>query len=61
MPIFELDWIDSIYNLMLNDKKNFDQKVQCILLNNLGECIIDQVIEKEDVAMALNFISNFKR
>jgi len=61
VPLIELDWIDSIYDLMLNDKKNFDQKVQCILLNNFGECIIDQVVEKNDVVMALNFISNFKR
>jgi 3-dehydroquinate synthase len=61
MPLIAPDWIDSIYNLMLNDKKNFDQKVQCVLLNDLGECIIDQVIEREDVVMALNFISNFKR
>jgi 3-dehydroquinate synthase len=60
MPLFKLDWIDSIYNLMLNDKKNFDQKVQCILLNDLGECIINQIIGKEDVALALNFISNVK-
>jgi 3-dehydroquinate synthase len=60
IPLIELDWIDSIYNLMLNDKKNFDQKVQCVLLNNLGECVVDQVVEKEDVVLVLNFISNLK-
>jgi 3-dehydroquinate synthase len=60
IPLIQLDWIDSIYNLMLNDKKNFDQKVQCVLLNNLGGCVVDQVINKEDVALVLNFISNLK-
>jgi 3-dehydroquinate synthase len=60
IPFIELDWIETIFSLMLNDKKNFNQKVQCVLLNSIGECIVDQVVEKEDLVLVLNFISNLK-
>jgi hypothetical protein len=30
------------------------------LLNSIGECIVDQVVEKEDLELVLNFISNLK-
>lgn len=60
IPTFKNEWVDLIFNLMLNDKKNFDEKVQCVLLSDIGECIVDQPIYKKDLMLVMDLFANLK-
>lgn len=60
MPEFLEDITDELFALMMNDKKNFDQKVQCTLLLGIGKCVINQAIFKDDLKAALNYFSSQK-
>src|ERR1700761_3626426 len=49
---------DTLYELMLKDKKNQNGKINCTLLARIGECIIDNVCTKEELFEALGYYSN---
>jgi 3-dehydroquinate synthase len=61
VPTIDLNWAEPIFQLMLNDKKNYNEEVKCVLLTDLGQSIIDQNITREDLALVLNFLSNLKK
>lgn len=57
IPEFVDDISGELFALMQNDKKNFDQKVQCTLLIGIGKCVINQAIFKDDVKAVLEYFS----
>lgn len=52
LSIEEQDY-DRIFQLMQNDKKNEKGNIQCVLLQNIGDPIIDQTIKMDDMIKAL--------
>lgn len=59
LPILTYKYYNNdIYNLILHDKKNIDNKINCILLENIGKYKITE-IRKDDIFTTLNYI-NFK-
>lgn len=57
MPVLHTHLLDELYTLMLNDKKNFNQQIQCVLLSGIGESVINQVITKEDLRAVLHYFN----
>lgn len=55
MMSFSEEVVSPLFELMQNDKKNFDQKIKCVLLTAIGESIIDQEITEEDVLKVIQF------
>lgn len=53
---FQEDDFKSIHELMLNDKKNSFRIIKVVLLKGIGSCVVDQLIEEEDVYDALGFL-----
>lgn len=51
----------AIYELMLQDKKNRKGAVQCVLLKNIGEALIDQEITFEEVEETLKYLLRLVR
>lgn len=51
----------AIYELMLQDKKNREGSVQCVLLKDIGEALIDQTITFEEVEEALRYLLGLVR
>ncbi|MGV3631064.1 MAG: 3-dehydroquinate synthase [Bacteroidota bacterium] len=51
----------AIYELMLQDKKNHNRSVQCVLLKNIGDAVSDQVISYEEVEKSLSFLLHLVR
>lgn len=49
----ELPEFTPLYKLMLQDKKNDDQGVQMVLLNQIGEARFDQLVTREEMEEAL--------
>ena len=47
--------IEAIAPLALQDKKNAGGKIQCVLLQNIGEPVIDHVISLKEIKEALAF------
>jgi 3-dehydroquinate synthase len=60
LPTIENSWIEPIFKLMLNDKKNFEQQVKCVLLSDLGEAKINQIVDLDDLKMVVEFFSTLK-
>ena len=50
---------DDILKFIENDKKNYNGKINFVLLENIGESIFNIVIEKNVILNALNFYSDF--
>lgn len=59
-PMIEFtdEMISGICEICLNDKKNLENKINCTLLNGIGEGIIDQFVDKEEIVASLKFINN---
>lgn len=55
MPDLQEDISEELFLLMQNDKKNFDQKVQCTLLIGIGNCVVNQAIFRDDLKGALDY------
>ncbi len=60
IPEFIEDITDELFALMLNDKKNFNQKVQCTLLLGIGKCVVNQVIFKDDLKGVMMYFQTLK-
>lgn len=45
-----------IIELCYNDKKNHGGTIRCVLLNKIGEAVVDQEITDQDVLNALNYL-----
>jgi 3-dehydroquinate synthase len=56
-PIKEQD-IDNIIDLMKKDKKNQDQQIAIVLLENIGEPKFDTFIDEQEIRDCLNFFIN---
>ncbi|AEW84927.1 3-dehydroquinate synthase [Flavobacterium columnare] len=55
---FDTDEIQAIMNLLIHDKKNEFGKVQFSLLNSIGQCVINQIVEEVDILTAFNDYKN---
>lgn len=55
---FSKEIVSPLFELMKNDKKNFDQKVKCVLLSGIGTSEIDQEITKEDVLKVIQYFDS---
>jgi 3-dehydroquinate synthase len=49
--------VQEIYELMLNDKKNYNGKIKCVLLVAIGQSVINKTIEEEEVISALEYLN----
>jgi len=49
---------DTLYNLMLKDKKNQNGKINCTLLKAIGECSIDHICTREELFESLSYYNN---
>lgn len=49
--------LQEIYQLMLHDKKNEQQKILCVLLIGIGESIINQEISEQEVMESLEYLN----
>ena len=55
---FSEEIVIPLFELMQNDKKNFDQKIKCVLLTEIGVSKIDQEIEESDVLKVIQFFDS---
>lgn len=46
---------EDIFNLILNDKKNIDTKINFSLLSGIGFCVFDHECKTENIQKSLNF------
>jgi 3-dehydroquinate synthase len=58
VPVFALEIDHELFNLMQNDKKNFENQVQCTLLKGIGESIVNQAIDKKEVTLVLEYLAH---
>ena len=49
--------LTDIYKLMLNDKKNEQQKILCVLLIGIGQSVINQEITEQEVIESLEYLN----
>jgi 3-dehydroquinate synthase len=47
---------EKIYEIITHDKKNTDNKINCTLLANIGQVLVNQQITKEDIFEALDYL-----
>lgn len=53
---FEMGDIPELIELMKNDKKNFDGEIKCCLITEIGNCLIDQTLNEEEIKEAFYFL-----
>jgi len=53
---FENEDIPLFIELMQNDKKNFDGEIKCCLINEIGNCLIDQTIVETEIKEAFYYL-----
>lgn len=58
MMSFSEEIITPMMELMQNDKKNYDQKIKCVLLTGIGSCEIDQDITEDDALKVIHFFDS---
>ncbi len=60
-PMIQLDEdaIKEIIQIAKNDKKNESGRIFCALLNEIGECSIDNEIQENEIADALFYLNKF--
>lgn len=56
MPVFEVSEIPAIAERTLNDKKNRDGKIGCVMLSSPGNADPNGLISKKEVADSLHYI-----
>lgn len=49
---------EDIFNLLLNDKKNSDAKINFSLLSGIGSCLFDYQCSTENIQKSINFYKN---
>ncbi|MFC7345151.1 3-dehydroquinate synthase [Chryseobacterium zhengzhouense] len=49
---------DKIFDLLLNDKKNTDAKINFSLLSGIGSCVFDHQCSTENIQKSINFYKN---
>lgn len=54
---FTEEIIDGISEVCLNDKKNEANKINCTLLNGIGEAVIDQYVDATEIRSSLEFLN----
>jgi 3-dehydroquinate synthase len=47
---------ENIYDLITHDKKNADNHINCTLLSNIGQVLINQKISKNEIFEALDYL-----
>jgi 3-dehydroquinate synthase len=59
-PLIEIEKgeIETMIQLMKNDKKNFDGKIQCCLLTSIGVCIVNQPVSDIECKEAFMYLAN---
>lgn len=55
---FSEEIVTPLFELMLNDKKNFNQKIKCVLLTGIGQSEIDQEIAESDILKVIQFFDS---
>ena len=55
MMSFSAEIVPQLFELMQNDKKNYDQKIKCVLLTAIGTSEIDQELSEADVLKVIQF------
>jgi 3-dehydroquinate synthase len=57
LPI-DLSMVDyeKLYSLLLKDKKNSEDKIKCVLLIAVGQCVIDQELTKQEIFNSLDYL-----
>lgn len=56
VPQISMSDIPGMIELMYNDKKNHSGKIQCCLLDKIGNCLYDQPVEERMLADALVYL-----
>lgn len=56
IPSISISEIQKIAKLLYNDKKNHSGKIQCCLLNGIGDCLYDQPIEESSFVDSLIYL-----
>lgn len=56
MLAFEEEVYPALFELMLNDKKNSNKEVKCVLLKQIGEAEFDQTISQSEIYEAFDFL-----
>jgi 3-dehydroquinate synthase len=49
--------VNEIYQLMLNDKKNFNGEIKCVLLIAIGQSVINKTLEQSEIINALEYLN----
>ena len=49
---------EDIFSLLLNDKKNLDEKINFSLLSGIGSCVFNHECKTENIQKSLNFYKN---
>lgn len=55
IAFIEKDYAE-LYELMLQDKKNTQQKVKCVLLTDIGEALVDQELSFEEICEGFTYL-----
>ena len=61
MVYFEENDIDEIIQLCKNDKKNEMNKINCTLLNSVGDGLINCVVQERDIHSAISYLNKFTK
>jgi len=61
IPFIPQTEFPTIINLLYHDKKNYGNKIQCSLINRIGNCLFDQVIHEQECYMALDYLQKITR
>lgn len=60
LPVISCKSYDTLYQLMMHDKKNLDiQHINFTLLSDIGKIVIDQTATKEEIFEAIDFLMNY--
>jgi len=52
------EWNDTLYDFMLKDKKNQKGRINCTLLEAIGQCSIDHICTKEELFEGLGYYAS---
>lgn len=55
---FDETTFDELFDLMLQDKKNSRQKINCVLLDSIGNACVDQEISREDFSLSVHYLNS---
>lgn len=58
IPQIEMNDVAKIIELLYNDKKNHSGKIQCCLLDKIGNCLYDQAVSESSFVDALVYLIN---